>query len=228
MQRASNSTSFPTTPTGEPSLKRRKTDHTPDTSAPTTPASDSNQFASKTEIAAALEAEDQRQREAAQKRASLGYGYGEYESQWVVDFSEPPTNGAEEESDCDDIWAVNGRQTYGAFKRKKSTANTPASTTKSKTIFLSEKELSSEEEGEASDESDDNRSKKRKAETNPEDDAAAMAALDRVDLSRSSYTKSKGTMAVAKSFQNGRHRDQKRGDKHPKKKNKKGKNSSIR
>lgn len=232
MQNASNTSRKPTTPASEPSLKRRKTDHTPDSSAPTTPASEPKAFVDRSEVRAALKAESAYEALVANRRAELGFGKNEYETQWVLDVKLPVQDGieateadAESSQDEDEEWPeCNGRQTYGSFRRKKnagtasSTANTPAR--EGPAIDL----ISDEDVGELSDSEEDARptpsqQKKRKAAVMDLADDAAMSALDTVDLSRSSYARSKGAHgAPARPFQRdrGSHPKDRSGEKHPK------------
>jgi len=239
MQNASNATRKPTTPSSEPSLKRRKTDHTPDSSAPTTPASEPRAFVDRSEVRAALKAESAYEALVASRRAESGFGANEHETQWVLDLNVPVQTGGEtSEEDADstqdeeDEWAESiGRQTYGAFKRKKntgpasSTANTPARDGPAIDLISDEEEDDDGEDGELSDSDEDARktpsqSKKRTAAATDLNDDAAMSALDTVDLSRSSYARSKGAHgAPARPFQRdrGSHPKDRRGEKHPKK-----------
>jgi len=239
MQNASNTSRKPTTPASEPSLKRRKTDHTPDSSAPTTPASEPKAFVDRSEVRAALKAESAYEALVASRRAELGFANNEYETQWVLDVKLPVQNGgeateedAESSQDEGDEWpGSNGRQTYGSFKRKKnagtasSTTNAPARQGPAIDLISDEDEDEDEEEGELTDSDEDTRptpsqQKKRKAAVMDLTNDAAMSALDTVDLSRSSYARSKGAHgAPARPFQRdrGSHPKDRRGEKHPKK-----------
>lgn len=241
MQNASNATRKPTTPSSEPSLKRRKTDHTPDSSAPTTPASEPRAFVDRSEVRAALKAESAYEALVASRRAELGFGANEHETQWVLDLNIPVQTGGkisqedmEPSQDEEDDWAESiGRQTYGSFKRKKntgpasSTANTPARHGPAIDLISDEEEEDDDddEDGELSDSDVDARKtpsqpNKRTAAAMDLNDDAAMSALDTVDLSRSSYARSKGAHgAPARPFQRdrGSHPKDRRGEKHPKK-----------
>lgn len=239
MQRASNTNNTPTTPASEPTAKRRKTDHTPDSSVPSTPASDTRVFADRSELKAAIKAESAYEALVAARRAELGFGNNKYETQWVLDVNIPVQNGTNNTAEDDDSsedeeddWAEsNGRQTYGSYKRKKNTGTTTSSTNASGNVSNSI-DLISDEEGEEDDfdddDSDDDRTtpshqKKGKAAAMDLTDEAAMSALDNVDLARSSYARSKGAHgAPARPFQKdrGNHPKDRRGEKHPKKQNK--------
>lgn len=201
-------------------------------------------FADKAELRAATKAQAVAEALAAEKRAQQGFANNTIETQWVLDVHIPA---AENEVDDDDMsegeeeeneWSEpNGRQTYGSFKRKKKGAsgtssmpNTSSSTKKHSDAYLTGL-LSSDDEGEL--DSDDidsdtggSRLNKRKAGTTDFDDDTA---LDRVDLSKSSYAKSKkaglpftgAKPGGKKAFGQGKsardHPRDRRGDKHPKK-----------
>lgn len=244
MQRASTATPGRLhTPASEPTLKRRKTEHTPDSSAPNTPASESKVFADKSEIRAALQAESEAELLAAKRRALVGYANNTIETEWVLDVKLPSQQGvdnADESSEAseheEEASHLSGRQTYGSFKRKnKTTTSTPASTAKTSgrkvtppDVDLSEDD-DSDDDAASSNESTENKTpsqrKKRKAWAVDYEDDAAMSALDRVDLSKSSYARSKQaglpfTGAKPKLPQNyvrGRHHGDQRGERHPKK-----------
>lgn len=206
MQRATASS--PLAPSSEPTAKRRKLEpSTPDSSTPTTPVSESRVYADRNDIRAAIKAENAFEALAAARRAELGFTDGRVETEWVLDVRIPEQDEeSEEESDGEEL---SGRQTYGAFKRnKKSAQNTPA---KDADLGL---EFSDEEDGEAESEDDDGL-----------DNDEAMSALDRVDLSKSKYAKSKqaglpyngAKPKYRDAFSKGRHIGDKRGEKHPKK-----------
>ena len=255
MQRASNTTHTPTTPSSEPSLKRRKTEHThtPDSSVPTTPASEPKAFVDRAEVRAALKAESAYEALVAARRAELGFGSNDYETQWVLDVTVPARNGMaededssdeeEEEDEDEDIWAEsNGRQTYGSYKRGKKTGTSSAATTPARNstgidLISDDDEDDEDEDGDddeqSSDDSEDERPtpsqlKKRKVKSMDLTDAAAMSALDHVDLSRSSYARSKGAPSrpSQRDRDRGSHPKDRRGEKHPK--GGKNKNQNVR
>ncbi|KAK5071661.1 hypothetical protein LTS08_004597 [Lithohypha guttulata] len=249
MQRSATGT--PTTPSSEPTSKRRKTTHTtttPDSSVPTTPISEPRLYADKSDVRAAIKANSAYEALLAARRSELGFANNTVETEWVLDVDWPverqDEDGDEEDDDAttsgsdDEGVEGNGRQTYGAFKRKKKggvTTTIETSTPARETDGLDFDFLDSEEEGEAfSDEDDDDEDetsrtrsgKKRKSTTGLDlDDDVAMSALDKVDLSKSSYAKSKkaglpftGAKPNHKpAFDRGRHHNDRRGNKHPKK-----------
>lgn len=246
MQKASavNTPRKPSTPATEPALKRRKTDHatTPDSSGPPTPASDSRLYADRSELRAATKAQAVAEALAAEKRAQQGFANNTIETQWVLDVSIPAAqNGTAEDEiledeDEEDEWAEsNGRQTYGSFKRKKkgttSATATPTSSKKDPDAYLNGL-LSSDDEGELDSDdidSDTGAARRNKRKSNAVDDDAA---LDRVDLSKSSYAKSKkaglpftgarpgGKQGFGQGRPNRDHPRDRRNDKHPKNKKK--------
>lgn len=242
MQRASSTNTRPSanrtqsspqtaTPLSEPASKRQKVDHTPDSSAPTTPATEPRLYASRSDIKAALQAESAFEAIARAKRAELGFGYNEYETEWVLNVQVPgvdsvQSNAESDEEESEEEDELQGRQNYGGFKRRKKTAtatatstpgsksNTPAQTYKFDDFDSDDQDNVGEEseDGEIGSDSDNERrisvggsGKKRKAnrmleegeEDEGEDEAAAMLALDRVDLSKTGYAKSKGTKSTA-------------------------------
>ena len=77
MQKASavNTPKKTSTPSTEPALKRRKTDHTtsPDSSGPPTPVTDSRLYADRLELRAATKAQAIAEALAAEKRAQQGF-----------------------------------------------------------------------------------------------------------------------------------------------------------
>lgn len=134
------SNSYPATPASEPSSKRQKTDHTPESSAPTTPATEPRVYASRDDIKAALQAESAFEALARAKRADLGFGHNEYETEWVLNVPVPAVNGQTildgnqdtDTSDSEDEGEeeqVTGRQTYGGYRRRKPNTTTTTSTT---------------------------------------------------------------------------------------------------
>lgn len=236
MQRASSTTQHPITPASETSFKRRKTDHTPDSSVPTTPVSEPKAFVDRSEVQAALKAESAYEALVAARRAETGFGSNEYETRWVLDVNIPAHNGVnateegeESSEDEEDDWVEsNGRQTYGSYKRKRnagttsSTADNPARDSNAIDLISGEEEDEDEftDDNSEDDPSTPSRLKKRKAAAMDLTDQAAMSALDNVDLSRSSYARSKGAHgAPAKPIvrDRGKHPKDRRGDKHPKK-----------
>lgn len=180
----------------------------------------------------------------AARRSELGFANNTVETEWVLDVDLPAArrDGDDDEEatseDPDDEGVEeNGRQTYGAYKRKKKggiTTTVETSTPARDADGLDFDFLDSEEEGEASSDEDEDgedensrtpSSKKRKSTTVLDlDDDVAMSALDKVDLSKSSYAKSKkaglpftGAKPNHKpAFDRGRHHNDRRGNKHPK------------
>lgn len=226
MQRASSTNTRPTTnratptsqsntPAPEPALKRQKTDHTPDSSNPTTPATEPRAYVSRSDIKAAIQAEATFEALARAKRAELGFGHNEYETEWVLNVSVPNEdnvngrNDAESGSESEED-GTTGRQTYGGYKRRKknaAAASTPASKTNTPAQSYKFDDFDSDEEEEGSsdgeiDSDEDNETRtpsggygsgrKRKANQIDEADETAMSALDRVDLSKTGYAKAKG------------------------------------
>lgn len=203
--------SQPTTPASEPSSKRQKTDHTPDSSVPTTPATEPRVYPTRADIKAALQAESAFEALAKAKRAELGFGHNEYESEWVLNIPVPEVNGqgvpnGDNASESEDEEQVTGRQTYGGYKRRKPNSTTTYATPGSKNStpaqsykfddFDSDSESDSND-GEVNSDSGVERrtpgssSRKRKANIIDEDDEIAMSALDRTDLSKTGYAKAK-------------------------------------
>lgn len=137
------------------------------------------------------------------------------ETEWVLNIPLPaPEPSSEELGEASDEnehngWTeTNGRQSYGSFKRKKRTngddkrndASAHGSHNRYGLNLLddmdSEGEVgeagSSDEENSDADASKAPRQEKRRAPAMDYSDERALAALDAVDLSRSSYAKSKG------------------------------------
>lgn len=204
------STSQPTTPGSEPALKRQKTDHTPDSSVPTTPATEPRAYVSRSDIKAALQAEATFEALARAKRAELGFGHNEYETEWVLNVPVPNANNLNGQTDEDsenesEDEETTGRQTYGGYKRHKKTTtstSTPASKTNTPAQSYKFDDFDSdddEEDGSSDGEIDSDEDtgvhgsgRKRKANQIDEVDERAMSALDRVDLSKTGYAKAKG------------------------------------
>lgn len=187
-------------------MKRQKIDHTPDSSVPTTPATEPRAYVSRSDIKAAIQAEATFEALARAKRAELGFGHNEYESEWVLNVPIPNAtnvNGQDDvDSGSDSEEETTGRQTYGGYKRrKKNTAatSTPASKTGAQSYKFDDFDSDDDEEGSSDGELDsdeDNEArvssgKKRKANQIDEEDETAMSALDRVDLSKTGYAKAK-------------------------------------
>lgn len=246
MQRASatNTPSRVSTPASEPQLKRRKTDHTttPDSSDPPTPLTDSRIYADRQDIRAATKAQALTDALAAERRALQGFANNTIETQWVLDVDIPAAqngtadvDGMSEDEEEEDEWSEpNGRQTYGSFKPKKkgatSTATIPIASKKDPDAYLDGLLYSGDDNDYGSDDLDSDtgvsKSKKRKAGVADYDDDAA---LDRVDLSKSSYAKSKkaglpftgakpgNKQAFGKARDGRDHPRDRRGDRHPKK-----------
>lgn len=201
MQRAANSNSRsqpPTTPSSEPSAKRQKIDATPTSSNVTTPDSEYKSFADRTAIQAALKAEANTEA-AARARHMLDGG----ETQWILHVDLPPQTqvGEGEMTSEDEIdWvSPGGRQTYGPFKRRKKVEQVGKPSSSQNDHNLS---VSSDSGDESSDSGLSSRSQddettdaptvgqsnfKHKAGLTDED-------LDKIDLSKSSYARSKGTL----------------------------------
>lgn len=206
-------------------MKRQKTDHTPDSSVPTTPATEPRVYPTRADIKAALQAESAFEALARAKRAELGFGHNEYETEWVLNGTVPGVNGqnihsVDSASDSEEEEDVTGRQTYGGYKRRKANTTTTYGTPGSKLHtpvqsykfddFDSDSEAGSDEDGEIDSDSDGDRrtpgssSRKRKANVIDEDDELAMSALDRTDLSKTGYAKAKkATPSGKRGGQNG-------------------------
>lgn len=213
------STSQPTTPASEPALIRQKINHTPDSSAPTTPLTEPPVYASRSDVKAAIQAQSTFEALAKAKRAELGFGHNEYETDWVLNISVPGRNSehaqntlnGEDESESEEEQSA-GRQTFGGYKRRKtnpattyalgSKPSTPAQSYKFDD-FDSGSESPDSDDGEVDSDSDAERktpssSKKRKANAIDEADEVAMSALDRVDLSKTGYAKAKKATPTGK------------------------------
>lgn len=204
------STSQPTTPVSEPASKRQKTDHTPESSVPTTPATEPRAYVSRSDVKAALQAEATFEALARAKRAELGFGHNEYETEWVLNVPVPNTNNVngqndEESEDETEDEGTTGRQPYGGYKRHKKNAtsastpasktNTPAQSYKFDDFDSDDEEEDGSSDGEIDSDNDTGTygsGKKRKANQIDEADETAMSALDRVDLSKTGYAKAKG------------------------------------
>lgn len=227
MQRASNvnrTSSQPTTPNSEPPPKRRRTDDSPLSSGPPTPATESKIFVDRSDVRAALKAESVLEGISNQHAAANAT----YETQWVLDVHIPMSvqksvlaTEREEEGETsgeEDVWAEsNGRQTYGSFRRKKrvstgvsSKTNTPKYGPEHVDLDVEDEDEDDTEEssdGEVSDEGEDaadtltkSQQRKRRAAAMDYTDERALAALDKVDLAKSSYAKSKGAFLPMRSF----------------------------
>ena len=251
MQRAANTNSpRVTTPLSEPALKRRKTDHTttPDSSTPTTPVSEPRLYVDRADIRAATKAQALADELAANRRALQGFANNTTETQWVLNVNVPgQLNGSvpkEDESmseDEEDEWsATNGRQTYGSFKRTKAglAASSTKTTPKSKSAYDDDFPDGSSDDGEL--DSNDSGSESRQNSRNNAsaidyENEDSLAALDRVDLSKSNYARAKkaglpntGAKPVQKQTFNrnkpaqSNHPRGRRGESHPKGKKKKG------
>lgn len=143
MQRAAASSPIAPQPTTYPpqpsaqvgsSAKRQRLDNSVPSTPADAPSQEPKEYADRSAIHAALKAEADAQ--SALRAKILGDG-GRGETEWVLNLNLPTPNGnipgqspIAADADEDLLWSTRskGRQTYGAFKRRKITANTPTTT----------------------------------------------------------------------------------------------------
>lgn len=206
-------------------MKRRRTEDSPLSSDPTTPATEPKAFAKRSDIRAAKKVESALE-ELASRRAAANNAI---ETHWVLDVHIPAQKGLHvaevaedgEASEDEDDWNVgDGRQTYGSYKQKKQTSGGTSSRTSTPKYKADNADIGLKVEfdddfedlsgGEMSEEEDRNtQHRKHKTSTMDYTDEDALAALDKVDLAKSKYAKSKGAFLPMRHFGNkgeqGRH-----------------------